>query len=243
MRGSGPASALRRSVRRSRRQMALLGIAPGRPKPVRLQLPARAQTSGSPPARAPRRDSSSSRRAAGTRRRYGPTRGYRRHMAGNEQMTTGNAPQLSGLFGVYLQVGDLDRSLSFYRDVLALKVAWNDGALAVLHSHRGPCRLAGDPGGRQGRPAQNGRSRGNARPLACRGSRRTGQRRGTPDPAAGALPPASRGGSRRHNSARSRRARDRAPVDRRETPRHRATSMALLVLLNGRSPSRRFSWW
>ena len=53
-------------------------------------------------------------------------------------MVTDNTPQLSGLFGVYLQVGDLDRSLSFYRDVLALEVVWNDGALAVLHSHRAP---------------------------------------------------------------------------------------------------------
>jgi catechol 2,3-dioxygenase-like lactoylglutathione lyase family enzyme len=34
---------------------------------------------------------------------------------------------------VYLQVADLDRSLAFYRDVLALKVDWNDGTLAVLH--------------------------------------------------------------------------------------------------------------
>jgi catechol-2,3-dioxygenase len=59
-------------------------------------------------------------------------------MAGNEQMMTGNESQLSGLFGVYLQVGDLDRSLSFYRDVLALEVVWNDGALAVLHSRRAP---------------------------------------------------------------------------------------------------------
>jgi len=55
-----------------------------------------------------------------------------------EQMVTDNTPQLSGLFGVYLQVGDLHRSLSFYRDVLALEVVWNDGALAVLHSHRAP---------------------------------------------------------------------------------------------------------
>ena len=59
-------------------------------------------------------------------------------MAGNEQMMTGSASQLSGLFGVYLQVGDLDRSLSFYRDVLALEVKWNDGMLAVLHSRRVP---------------------------------------------------------------------------------------------------------
>src|SRR5690349_17490429 len=56
----------------------------------------------------------------------------------NEQMVTDNTPQLSGLFGVYLQVGDLHRSLSFYCDVLALEVVWNDGALAVLHTHRAP---------------------------------------------------------------------------------------------------------
>jgi len=53
-------------------------------------------------------------------------------------MVTDNTPQPPGLFGVYLQVSDLDRSLSFYRDVLALKVVWNDGALAVLHAHRAP---------------------------------------------------------------------------------------------------------
>ena len=55
-----------------------------------------------------------------------------------EQMVTDNAPQLSGFFGVYLQVGELHRSLSFYCDVLALEVVWNDGALAVLHGHRAP---------------------------------------------------------------------------------------------------------
>jgi catechol-2,3-dioxygenase len=53
-------------------------------------------------------------------------------------MVTGNTPQPSGLFGVYLQVGDLNRSVSFYRDVLALEVVWNDGALAVLHGHQAP---------------------------------------------------------------------------------------------------------
>jgi catechol-2,3-dioxygenase len=53
-------------------------------------------------------------------------------------MVTDNTSQMSGLFGVYLQVGDLDRSLSFYRDTLALEVVWNDGALAVLHGHRAP---------------------------------------------------------------------------------------------------------
>ncbi len=51
-------------------------------------------------------------------------------------MVTANTPQPSGLFGAYQQVGDLDRTLSFYRDVLALEVVWSDGALAVLHGHR-----------------------------------------------------------------------------------------------------------
>jgi catechol 2,3-dioxygenase-like lactoylglutathione lyase family enzyme len=32
------------------------------------------------------------------------------------------------MFGVYLQVADLERSLWFYRDLLALNVDWNDGA-------------------------------------------------------------------------------------------------------------------
>jgi len=36
------------------------------------------------------------------------------------------------IFSVYLQVGDLERSLSFYRDGLGLEVAWNDETLAVL---------------------------------------------------------------------------------------------------------------
>ena len=49
-----------------------------------------------------------------------------------------NTSRQFGLFGVYLQVGDLDRSLSFYRDVLALEVVWNDGALAILHGRRAP---------------------------------------------------------------------------------------------------------
>jgi len=39
------------------------------------------------------------------------------------------------IFSVYLQVGDLGRSLSFYRDGLGLEVIWNDDAFAVL---RGP---------------------------------------------------------------------------------------------------------
>jgi catechol 2,3-dioxygenase-like lactoylglutathione lyase family enzyme len=36
------------------------------------------------------------------------------------------------IFSIYLQVGDLDRSLAFYRDGLGLEVAWSDDALAVL---------------------------------------------------------------------------------------------------------------
>jgi len=36
------------------------------------------------------------------------------------------------IFSMYLQVGSLDRSLSFYRDGLGLEVAWNDDVVAVL---------------------------------------------------------------------------------------------------------------
>lgn len=36
------------------------------------------------------------------------------------------------IFSMYLQVDDLDRSLSFYRDGLGLEVAWSDDELAVL---------------------------------------------------------------------------------------------------------------
>jgi catechol 2,3-dioxygenase-like lactoylglutathione lyase family enzyme len=39
------------------------------------------------------------------------------------------------IFSVYIQVGNLERSLSFYRDALGLEVAWSDDMLAVL---RGP---------------------------------------------------------------------------------------------------------
>jgi catechol 2,3-dioxygenase-like lactoylglutathione lyase family enzyme len=49
------------------------------------------------------------------------------------QAMTDNPRQMPRFYGAYLQVADLDRSLSFYRDVLALKVEWNDGQLAVLH--------------------------------------------------------------------------------------------------------------
>jgi catechol 2,3-dioxygenase-like lactoylglutathione lyase family enzyme len=59
--------------------------------------------------------------------------GLLRRPAGNDQAMTDNPRQMPRIYGAYLQVADLDRSLSFYRDVLALKVDWNDGTLAVLH--------------------------------------------------------------------------------------------------------------
>jgi catechol 2,3-dioxygenase-like lactoylglutathione lyase family enzyme len=67
--------------------------------------------------------------------------------------------QLPGIFGVYMQVSSLDRSLSFYRDVLALELDWSDGPMAVLHGSlnaadklvlrevgEGPRRELGQPG-------------------------------------------------------------------------------------------------
>jgi len=39
------------------------------------------------------------------------------------------------ILSVYLQAGDLKRSLSFYRDGIGLEVTWNDDEVAVL---RGP---------------------------------------------------------------------------------------------------------
>jgi catechol-2,3-dioxygenase len=41
---------------------------------------------------------------------------------------------MPGIFTAYLQVKDLERSLSFYRDGLGLEVEWNDGTLAVLRN-------------------------------------------------------------------------------------------------------------
>jgi catechol 2,3-dioxygenase-like lactoylglutathione lyase family enzyme len=41
---------------------------------------------------------------------------------------------LSRIFAAYVQVGDLERSLSFYRDGLGLEVDWKDDVLAVLRS-------------------------------------------------------------------------------------------------------------
>jgi len=44
---------------------------------------------------------------------------------------------MSGIFTAYLQVSDLERSLSFYQDGLGLEADWNDGTLAVLSSPGG----------------------------------------------------------------------------------------------------------
>ena len=41
---------------------------------------------------------------------------------------------MSRIFAAYVQVGDLKRSLSFYRDGLGLEVDWQDDVLAVLRS-------------------------------------------------------------------------------------------------------------
>ena len=41
---------------------------------------------------------------------------------------------MSKTFAAYVQVGDLERSLSFYRDGLGLEVNWKDDVLAVLRS-------------------------------------------------------------------------------------------------------------
>ena len=61
---------------------------------------------------------------------------------------------MSGIFTAYLQVSDLERSLSFYRDGLGLGVDWNDGTLAVLRSpgtaaHTLVLREVGDGAGRR----------------------------------------------------------------------------------------------
>jgi catechol 2,3-dioxygenase-like lactoylglutathione lyase family enzyme len=53
-------------------------------------------------------------------------------------MMADNTSPMSEMFGAYLQVADLGRSLSFYRDVLALRADWNDGALAILHGRDEP---------------------------------------------------------------------------------------------------------
>jgi catechol-2,3-dioxygenase len=44
------------------------------------------------------------------------------------------ALQVTRIFGVFVQARDLDRSLSFYQDVLGLECRWKDDTLAVLRS-------------------------------------------------------------------------------------------------------------
>jgi len=61
---------------------------------------------------------------------------------------------MPGIFTAYLQVSDLERSLSFYRDGLGLEADWNDGTLAVLRSPGTPAhtlvlREVGDGAGRR----------------------------------------------------------------------------------------------
>ena len=61
---------------------------------------------------------------------------------------------MSGIFTAYLQVSDLERSLSFYQDGLGLEADWNDGTLAVLRSPGTPAhtlvlREVGDGAGRR----------------------------------------------------------------------------------------------
>jgi catechol-2,3-dioxygenase len=60
----------------------------------------------------------------------------------------------AGIFGVYIQVSDLDRSLSFYSTILALEPDWSDGTLAVMHSRAESTdalvlREVGEGGGRR----------------------------------------------------------------------------------------------
>jgi catechol-2,3-dioxygenase len=61
---------------------------------------------------------------------------------------------MSGIFTADLQVSDLERSLSFYRDGLGQEVDWNDDTLAVLRSpdsaaHTLVLREVGDGAGRR----------------------------------------------------------------------------------------------
>jgi len=56
-------------------------------------------------------------------------------------MVPDDGPLPPGIFGVYVQVSDLARSLSFYRDALALELEWSDGALAILHSPVNPAGI------------------------------------------------------------------------------------------------------
>jgi catechol 2,3-dioxygenase-like lactoylglutathione lyase family enzyme len=50
----------------------------------------------------------------------------------SSQPTAASALHLGQLFGVLVQVKDLEQSLSFYRDVLGLRVEQNDGMVALL---------------------------------------------------------------------------------------------------------------
>src|SRR5215471_18761641 len=65
-----------------------------------------------------------------------PGLGHRKELA---RWTIWEWGAVAMIFSVYMQVGELERSLSFYRDALGMEVAWSDDVLAVL---RGPAESA-----------------------------------------------------------------------------------------------------
>ena len=113
-----------------------------------------------------------------------------------------------GIFGVYLQVRDLDRSVSFYQNALGLEVDWNDDKLAVLH---GPEETSDTVVIREiGEGAAHHLGEAGVTRLFWRVATRTlstGSKNGSP--ALGAVLPPPGGGDPRHHHARSRRDRHR----------------------------------
>src|SRR5215831_13971819 len=140
---------------------------------------------------------------------------------------------MPGIFTVYLQVSDLERSLSFYRDGLGLEVEWNDGTLAVFRgpgstAHTLTMRQVGDGAGR---------GWGDTHRVADDRSSRARRRRRAAIPVRGALPAPPRGRRRPDRHARPRRA-QRHPVPRRAIPRRKAASVSLLVSLTALAAGR-----
>src|SRR6516164_8396830 len=79
----------------------------------------------------------------------------------NEATMTDRELYVPRIFSAYVQVRDLDRSLSFYQDTLGLEIECRDGALALLRSggdseHTLVIRQIGDHAVRRGgaRPAR-----------------------------------------------------------------------------------------
>jgi len=99
------------------------------------------------------------------------------------------------IFSAYVQVRDLDRSLSFYQDTLGLEIECRDGALALLRSggdseHTLVIRQIGDHAVRRG-----GRTTGTPRiswrspsPRYTTSSGRSGSPREIPTPRRGCSP-------------------------------------------------------